>query len=242
MAGYDLIKTGANTHLSREKLEHVVDILEQIAAGKTLKQLDREGVVDMRNFYKIIVEYPDVAKAFAIAREMSGYSLEDKALGEAERLIAPNDFNGTKVKAIQVAMEQWRWSAARRNKKEFGETSGASVVVPIQINTTLDIGQPGAKASAVQDNVYEFAAKFEEAEVEPLDKPDEPAYTPPDEPVPGSAKFGITEPPKSVLPKNKGGRPPGKGHHKDLRATEATKAAYRQRKPRNGTAKPSGDT
>lgn len=229
MSGYDLTKKQeANGTLPKAKLEWIVSILEEIAGGKTLMQLHREGTVDYRNFYKIVVEYPEVAKAFGIAREMSGYSMEDMALDEAAKLVAPNNYSGTKVKAVQVAMDQWRWSAARRNQKEFGSTATTSLVVPIQIVTSLDIGQPGAKVEVQNDNVYEFAAEARTAavdvEVEEVDGVVISAYTSPDEPVPGAGRFGITEPPKSVLPKNKGGRPPGKGKWRTPAGTAIAKA------------------
>lgn len=231
MAGYDLVHTHQKGYLTKEKLKKVVEVLEQIAGGKTLRQLHNEGVVDYRAFYKIVVEFPEVAKAFAVAREMSGYSMEDMALDEAQKLAGQNDWNGTKVKAVATAMEQWRWSAARRNAKEFGSNSTQSLVVPIQINTSLDIGQPGAKTAALQDNVYEFAAQVK---ADAVDVEAEPVYTPPDEPVPGAAKFGITDPPKSALPKKPAGRPPGNGHHKTPAQIASTKTAYSKRKPRNG--------
>lgn len=236
MAGYDLEKPGRpGDVLSKKRLEEIVRVLEKVAAGDTILKMQARGEVDAPRFYRTLVEYPDVAKAYGVARELSGYSFEEMALDEASKLVAPNEYTGTKIKAVEVAMGQWRWSAARRNQKEFSGQQGVSLVVPIQINTSLDIGQGGVIKAQLQDNTYEFAAQVARETVVEAEA-EEYTETVEEEPVEGSAKFGLIDPPKRGIKKNVGGRPPGKGHWKNKQQTAVTKVAYARRNKPNGTA------
>lgn len=202
--------------LTGDDLRRALTVMEGVAEGAKLRDLT--GGPDQPKkgtFLRWLILYPELKQAFDAAREISAYDLEDKALDMTDNLIGTNDFNGTKVRMYEVAMNQLRWSATRRNPGSFGEKAVAQTVVPIQINTTLDIGQPGGGQAVVEDNIYAFAAKVgveaEDAEVEEL----EPGagVPPPLNP--------LTSALKPVIPRGDGNTSPKrrpKGHTKSLAA------------------------
>lgn len=228
MAGYDLVHPGKpGAVLSKKKLEWVVEVLEGIASGKLVKEVLPTGK-DQIAFRRIAVEYPEVAEAYKVARQISAAPLEEEALAEARKLLAPNEFSGTRVRAAEVAMNQFRWSAARRDPASYGERAPAQTVVPIQINTTLDIGQAGGGASPAAIDTYTFAGQVRGGEVEP--GPEDAEVLPLDpEPVAGAARFGLHSPPKRGVPIPKGGRP-RKGH----KTAKGVQQTLNRRRPNKG--------
>lgn len=143
--------------------------MEGIASGKTLTALLKEdGMPPRTTFYRWLTIYPELNKTYEAARELSAQSFEEEALDMARTLKGPNEFSGTKVKMYEVAMAQLRWSAARRDPKRYGQRQEASLIVPIQINTTMDIGgngsagltldNPSGSGSASPDSVYHIEA------------------------------------------------------------------------------------
>lgn len=220
-----------------DKKEQATRILEFIAGGDTLLDASkRPGMPTRDTFYKWMMLYPDLKLAYDAARELSALSLEEEALQMARVLKEPNDFTGTKVRAYEVAMAQFRWSAERRDPARFAGGQKAAIMVPIQINTTLDLGQQGGAATAAAKTTYDFAASVrrgedgtpiaidvEEAEVlggppsgdvellTPLDLPEAPRAIRLDHPTPPSA------------PRRKKG-------HKTEAQIRATLAAHAKRK------------
>lgn len=67
--------------------------------------------------------------------------------------------NGTQVRAFEVAMNQLRWSATRRDPARYGERANTVVRVPIQINTTLDLGDDTAGGTTEHPNIYGLEAR-----------------------------------------------------------------------------------
>lgn len=148
-----------------DKKDQATRVLEAIAAGDTLKDISqRPGFPTRDTFYKWMMLYPDLKLAYDAARELSALSLEEEALDMARTLKAPNDFTGTKVRAYEVAMAQFRWSAERRDPSRYAGGQKTAVVVPIQINTTLDLGQQGGAAPAATRTTYDFAASIAKGE------------------------------------------------------------------------------
>jgi len=148
-----------------DKRDQATRVLEAIAAGDTLKDISqRPGFPTRDTFYKWMMLYPDLKTAYDAARELSALSLEEEALDMARVLKAPNDFTGTKVRAYEVAMAQFRWSAERRDPSRYAGGQKTSVMVPIQINTTLDLGQQGGSAPAAAKTTYDFAASIARGE------------------------------------------------------------------------------
>lgn len=151
-------------------------IVELIADGQLLKEICKpeKGMPHRSTFHRWVIANPPLAKAYNAAIALSASTLEEDALAAA-REIKADPGNGTKVRAFEVAMAQFRWSASRRDPAKFGERQVANIRVPIQINTTLDLGDSGAGGTLEHPNIYGLTAQVK-AEVP--DNPDEPLIPP----------------------------------------------------------------
>lgn len=142
-----------------------LQICEKIAEGYTLKALTEKnnqwGFPTRETFRRWVLDYPEVSRAYAAAREMSAHALEEEALQMAYELrtgAVPKD----RVRAFDVAMNQLRWSASKRNPRVYSEKAQQNFTVPIQINTSLDLGDGGQPA--LDSSVYQIEATVVEGE------------------------------------------------------------------------------
>lgn len=139
--------------------EIALAICEAIASGKTLSNIvDDDNMPSRQTIYRWLTVYPKFFSAYERAREVAAQSFEDEALDMARKLAGPNDFTGTKVQAFNIAMQQLRWSAARRDPKRYGQTVNNTAGIAIQINTTLNLGQDGK--AAVDDNTSGYTIEY----------------------------------------------------------------------------------
>lgn len=136
-------------------------LVERISQGETLSKLldgSCRSYPSRPTFYKWLIAHPDLAKAYYLARELSAQSFEDEALDMA-REIKRSPGDGTKVRAFSVALDQLRWSASKRDPGRFGQQSNVQIRVPVQINTTLDLGSEGGGGSTAEHpNIYQIDA------------------------------------------------------------------------------------
>lgn len=152
----------ANIRTVREltyNAEIALNICMRIAKGETLTEVCRDkNMPTYTTVLKWRVTYPEFEEAYENARRISAFALEDEALLAARKLAGPNNFNAPRVSAMAHAMNQLRWSATKRNVKEFGDVKPGATVIPIQINTTLDLGQGGV--APMESDVYTLAAEY----------------------------------------------------------------------------------
>lgn len=122
--------------------EIALEIVERIAQGETINAICAKGTGFPHpvTFKRWVVNQPDLAKAVDAARKISAMSLEEEAI-DAARQIKLVQKDGTQVRAFEVLLQQLRWSAERRDPATFGARTPVSIRVPIQINTTLDMGK-----------------------------------------------------------------------------------------------------
>jgi len=133
-------------------------VCERVAEGETLKALcEAEGMPSRQTFHRWVVSYPELSRAYRAARELSAYSLEEEALNAA-REVKEGDKNSAKVRAFDVYMTQLRWSAAKRNPTVFSEKATVAFTVPIQINTTLDLGGGPEQEFGEHPDIYSLEA------------------------------------------------------------------------------------
>lgn len=137
-------------------------ICELVASGKTLRNVSkRAGFPSRPTIYRWLTLNPKFFDAYERAKELSAQSFEDEALDMARELREPNEFTGTKVQAYNIAMGQLRWSAARRDKTRYGQQVQTTTTVPIQINTTLNLGQEGqGPATSDTTSIYTVEASI----------------------------------------------------------------------------------
>lgn len=216
--------------------EIALAICELIADGKTLVEVtDMEGMPARATVYRWLSAFPKFFDAYERAREVSAQSFEDEALRYARELTHANDFTGTKVQAYNIAMQQLRWSASRRDPQRYGQKQITNTTVPIQITTSLNLGQEGMGAPqdiaksvytveatvAVgsgfiegdeADNVERLVASGEVLDLEPAGEEND------------ALAFGVPEKQKQDLHVPKPGRP--RKRHKTPGGTAKTIKAY----------------
>jgi hypothetical protein len=129
-------------------VDKALRVCELVALGKTYDEIFGLGdatVPAITDFLRWSITEPELTKALSQARELSAYVLEDEAVSNA-RHIAKNPGTPQKVSAYKAALDQLRWSAERRNANAFGSKGvGGGSIIPIQIVTSLNLGQPDAK-------------------------------------------------------------------------------------------------
>ncbi len=193
--------------LSREKRGRQVtaydpevarEICQLIGTGYTLREITRRGTGYPTDdtVYGWLQNQPDFRSAFAAAREISAYVLEEEAIDTVRSLMSrPDLLSQIGVRAVEVLANQLRWSAERRNSAQFGNKTATSIVVPVQINTTMDLGQGGVRTDVTApDAVYSLDAKL--PALPAPETPLEVALDPEAKPLSRPAKSG----PKRKLP------------------------------------------
>ncbi len=160
--------------------KEVLRILEKVAEGQTLNQICTlaNAMPTRATFRRWCMLNPDLGKAYREATLISATALEEEAIDIA-RQIRANSGTGTEVRAAEVAMNQFRWSATRRDPAKYGERQQASIIVPIQINTNLNLGQDGDKP-VEESNIYDIKAQV----MLPVDEAYDRAEGPPPNTVP----------------------------------------------------------
>lgn len=202
-----------------------LDIVERIADGELLSKItDKDAIpltITKQTFLRWVATVPELSTAYSAAMQISAHSFEEKAIDKAEKTaLAPG--TPQNVSAASLLISQYRWSAARRNPTRYSDKGNTQIVVPININTTLDLGTQRQTADVEVPNIYafNFQEKIEEAEYEEV-MDDKVASTPvddrrtqtskefrellrPDIPVVGTSRQPILE-----VAKRKGGMPRG---------------------------------
>lgn len=141
---------GSRVALYSEELG--LSICERIAKGETLKHICLDAhMPSTTTVHRWVIIYPKFGDAYNAARELSAYALEDEAMDAARLIRSQHDSNSAKVRAFDIAIQQFRWSAARRNPRVYSERSAVLVTVPIQINTSLNLDS-GAAVDATHAN------------------------------------------------------------------------------------------
>lgn len=151
-----------------------LDIVERIADGELLSKItDKDAqplTITKQTFLRWVATVPELSTAYSAAMQISAHSFEEKAIDKAERtaLLPGSPQN---VSAASLLISQYRWSAARRNPTRYSDKGNTQIVVPININTTLDLGTQRQTADVEVPNIYafNFQEKVEEAEYHELE-------------------------------------------------------------------------
>ncbi len=131
-------------------------IIERVAEGETLSAICKgDGMPTPTTFRRWTLARREVWEAFQAARELKADSLFDEALDMA-RSIKKKPGGPQNVRAHDVAMSHLRWAAGKLNPQKYSDRSQISFTVPIQINTTLDLGQGAGHTE--ENSVYDLTA------------------------------------------------------------------------------------
>lgn len=163
-----------------------LDIVERIADGELLSKITAKDAtpltVSKQTFLRWVSSVPELSKAYAAALQISAHSFEEKAIAKAEATaVAPG--TPQNVSAASLLISQYRWSAARRNPTRYSDKGNTQIVVPVTINSTLNLGSGQASSEVEVPDIYTISlpdnrvedGEFNEVTDEPKDVPDEPA-------------------------------------------------------------------
>ena len=105
------------------------------------------------------MQNPTLALAFKLSREVSAYALEEEAITRLRRAADdPKSLPHGAMTAISRLVEQLRWSSEKRHPSVYSAKAALNLTVPIQINTSLDMGDGGATSAPGFANIYELKA------------------------------------------------------------------------------------
>lgn len=132
-------------------------IVERIAEGETLSQICKsDGMPTPTTFRRWTLAREDLWETFQAARELKADSLFDEAL-DLSRLIREEPGGAQRVRAHDIAINHLRWAAGKLNPVKYSDRSQINLTVPIQINTTLDLGQRGGGVTE-ENSAYDLKA------------------------------------------------------------------------------------
>jgi len=136
-------------------------VCEGIAFGRTLAEIERDpGMPPKALFLVWVMRHVEVATAFAAAREVSAFVLEDEVTDKL-RFALKKAGTPAEMKALDMFSNWVRWMIAKRNPKVFSEKAALDVTVPIQINTSLDMGGAAGAGTKDHPNIYQLAASVQ---------------------------------------------------------------------------------
>lgn len=172
-AGLPREKVGSRD-LTRYDPDLALQICERVAEGETLKSICiPKGMPARQTFNRWVVNNSTLDRAYRAARALSAHSIEEEALDMARAIRDMRDAKAQEVRAYEVAMNQMRWSAARRNPAEFSDRASIKLTVPVQINTSIDLADDASAMGNPNDpGTYTITATVEH-EVEGKALPEE---------------------------------------------------------------------
>ena len=139
-------------------------ICVRIAGGETLtaicKEKDQPTTWTFRNW---VLKDERIREMYTQARELKAHSLFDEALDMA-REIKESPGSSQRVRAYDILITHLRWAAGKLNARDYSERSSTKFIVPIQINTTIDLGGGEVDPDKVYDLTAEVVIDPDEAE------------------------------------------------------------------------------
>ena len=133
-------------------------ICERIAGGETLSSICADdGMPSPVSFRRWALARKELFEALQAARQLKADALFDEALDMA-REIKTLPGSAQRVRAFDVAMSQLRWSAGKLDPTRYSDRSQMRFVVPIQIITSLNLGQGGDVSKGDDASIYDIKA------------------------------------------------------------------------------------
>lgn len=152
-------------HFTRYDPNIALDIVTRIADGELLSKITAKDAdpltISKQTFLRWVASVPELSKAYAGALQLSAHSFEEKAIDKAEQ-VAEKPGSPQNVSAASLLISQYRWSAARRNPTRYADKGNTQIVVPVTINSTLNLGTGQSTTEAEIPDIYTL--KFEDKE------------------------------------------------------------------------------
>lgn len=133
-----------------------LDIVEKIADGELLSKITAKDAVPLtvtkQTFLRWVATVPELSTAYAAAVRLSAHSFEEMAIDKAQKVaLAPG--TPQNVSAASLLISQYRWSASRRDPR-YSDKGNTQIIVPVNINTTLDMGNTNQVVDVEVPNIY----------------------------------------------------------------------------------------
>lgn len=135
-------------------------VAEQIANAATLREIAaKPGMPSKRAILLWMQQHPEFRQMMMEAREVSAFVYADKALERAMELLE-GDVTPADVKAAAEALKHIRWDASKRAPRAFGDQHKVGNTVAVQINTTMDLGNPDATGGLDREHTFTFQSRI----------------------------------------------------------------------------------
>lgn len=155
--GAPLKTHGRKPIIYREELAE--EILTKVSEGGTLTSICKDNhLPSTTRFYKWLRDVPSLREKWNMAKELKSHHLIDEAL-ELSRTLNTDPKNPMGIslnwaRSVDIRIKALMEMASRLNPKEYGPKQQISNVIPIQINTNLNLGQDGPASVGKEENVY----------------------------------------------------------------------------------------
>lgn len=148
--------------------EKALEIIQRVSEGQTLRRIcnPEKGMPSMTTFLRWVAQMPDLRNAFEAAKAMSALVMEEEAIDMA-RDATQQSLNQNALRALTLAIDQLRWSATRRDPKNYSDKGNQAIVVPVHITSSLDLGgQDGSAGNGTAEypDIYALKAVVEKKE------------------------------------------------------------------------------
>jgi hypothetical protein len=144
-----------------------LEIVERIADGELLSRITAKDAVPQtvtrQTFLRWVATVPELQSAYSAALQISAHAFEEKAIEKAEAT-ADKPGSPQNVSAASLLISQYRWSASRRNPTKYSDKGNTQIVVPVNINTTLDMGSSKQTVDVEVPDIYTIKIPSPDAE------------------------------------------------------------------------------
>lgn len=145
--------------------EVALDIVARLSEGELLSKITSPDATPLTitrsTFLRWVATVPELQTAYSAALQLSAHAFEEKAIDKAEKTAALPG-SPQNVSAASLLVGQYRWSAARRNPTRYSDKGNTQIVVPVNINTTLDLGSLKQTSDVEVPDIYTI--KIEDGE------------------------------------------------------------------------------
>lgn len=145
-----------NRNLTPLDEDKALQVCELIAMGHTLPDIAEKykgKLPSVLDFTRWLLMFPHVKQAYEAAMELRTYALEEEAIDAVREAKS----KPSSVPGVRALIAQLQWSMEKGNQNRYGQKGVGQITVPVQINTTMNLGQPGAPEATRSDNIYEVS-------------------------------------------------------------------------------------
>lgn len=128
------------------------ELMRGIFLGRTLHDLEKQAGAPLEDILLELKHDEEAFLDFKAAREWGAF-IQDSEITTKLRENAENPESAIKTNALKLYADHLRWSMERANPTHFSNKIDLSAVIPVKINTVLDLG-----GHQQLENVYDLTA------------------------------------------------------------------------------------